>query len=85
MTFAAGGQWLGEEWDQKYGWKNSFGSALAECGMSLAYHRACAGVSRMVLKLREKITAGDRSGDPSAKDEDSSLGVGEIAGEWCIK
>lgn len=39
----------------------------------------------VVLKLREKITAGDRSGDPSARDEDSSLGVGEIAGEWCIK
>ena len=39
----------------------------------------------MVLKLREKITAGDRSGDPSARDEDSSLGVCEITGEWCIK
>lgn len=40
---------------------------------------------RIVLKLREKITAGDHSGDPSARDEDCSLGVGEIAGERCIK
>ena len=45
VTFADGSQLLEEQWDWKYGWKTSFGSALAVCGMSLAYHRACAEVS----------------------------------------
>ena len=39
-------------------------------------------VQHVVLKLREKTTAGKRSGDPSAREDDSSLGVSEIAGAW---
>lgn len=39
-------------------------------------------VQHVALKLREKTTAGKRSGDPSARDDDSSLGVSEIAGAW---
>ena len=45
VTFADGAQRLEEEWDRKYGRKTSFGSALATCGMSVAYHQVCAEVS----------------------------------------
>lgn len=39
-------------------------------------------VQHVVLKFREKTTAGKCSGDPSAREDNSSLGVGEIAGGW---